>query len=170
MPLKVGEALPPAKFRYIAYTPENSDIVACGAVEELDAQKEFKGKKVVLFAVPGAFTPGCQVKHLPPFVEKYAEFKNKGVDIVAVISANDAYVLSAWTKANNAGDKILGLSDADAKFSKSIGWEKDLSSAGMGMRTARYAIVLDDLKVVYAEREPAGNVTVSSAEAVLAKL
>ena len=78
--------------------------------------------------------------------------------------------MAAWVKANNAGDKILGLSDPDARFSKSIGWEKDLTLAGMGMRTARYAIILDDLKVVYAEKEPAGDVGVSSAEAVLAKL
>jgi alkyl hydroperoxide reductase 1 len=78
--------------------------------------------------------------------------------------------LSAWVKANNAGDKILGLSDPDAKFSKSIGWIKDLSNFGMGVRTSRYAIALDDLKVVYAEQEPAGDVSVSSAEAVLAKL
>jgi alkyl hydroperoxide reductase 1 len=79
-------------------------------------------------------------------------------------------VLAAWTKANGAGDKILGISDPDAKFSGSIGWSKDLSAAGMGLRTARYAIVLDDLKVVYAEKEPAGDVTVSSADTVLAKL
>jgi alkyl hydroperoxide reductase 1 len=79
-------------------------------------------------------------------------------------------VLSAWTKANHAGDMILGLSDSDAAFSKSIGWEKDLSGFGLGIRTARYAIVLDDLKVVYAEIEPGGDVSVSSAEAVLAKL
>ena len=78
--------------------------------------------------------------------------------------------MSAWTKANNAGDKILGLSDPGAQFSSSIGWDRDLSGLGMGIRTARYAIVLDDLKVVYAEKEPAGDVTVSSAEAVLAKL
>jgi alkyl hydroperoxide reductase 1 len=78
--------------------------------------------------------------------------------------------LSAWTKANGAGDKLLGLSDTDATFSKSIGWEKDLSGFGLGVRTARYAIVLDDLKVVYAEKEPGGDVSVSSAEAVLAKL
>jgi alkyl hydroperoxide reductase 1 len=79
-------------------------------------------------------------------------------------------VLAAWLKANGGGDKILGLSDPGAEFSKSIGWEKDLTAAGMGLRTARYAIVLDDLKVVYAEKEPAGDVSVSSADAVLAKL
>jgi alkyl hydroperoxide reductase 1 len=78
--------------------------------------------------------------------------------------------LAAWTKANNAGDKLLGLSDPGAKFSQSIGWEKDLTNFGMGVRTARYAIALDDLKVVYAEVEPAGDVGVSSAQAVLAKL
>jgi alkyl hydroperoxide reductase 1 len=79
-------------------------------------------------------------------------------------------VLAAWVKANNAGDKLLALSDPDAKFSKSIGWSKDLSNFGMGVRTSRYAIALDDLEVVYAENEPAGDVGVSSAEAVLAKL
>jgi alkyl hydroperoxide reductase 1 len=79
-------------------------------------------------------------------------------------------VLSAWVKANHAGDKILGLSDPGAKLSESIGWSQDLTNAGFGVRTARYAIVLDDLKVVYAEKEPGRDVSVSSAEAVLAKL
>ena len=78
--------------------------------------------------------------------------------------------MAAWVKANHGGEKILGLSDTDAAFSKSIGWQKDLTPAGLGMRTARYAVVLDDLKVVYAEKEPAGDVGVSSADAVLAKL
>lgn len=78
--------------------------------------------------------------------------------------------MSAWTKANHAGDKIIGLSDAGAKFSSSIGWDKDLTAVGMGLRTARYAIVVDDGTVTYAEKEPAGDVSVSSAEAVLAKL
>lgn len=109
-PLKVGDTFPPSKFRYIPYEDQNSDIVACGLVQTLDAQKvtsqknvintqEFKGKKVVLFSVPGAFTPSCQVKHLPPYIEKFAEFKKKGVDIIGVISANDAYVptRSVWS-------------------------------------------------------------------------
>lgn len=121
-PLKVGDEFPPAKFRYIAYTPETSDIVACGTVQDFDAQKvtkipahpkrlmsqEFKGKKVVLFAVPGAFTPGCQVKHLPPFVEHYGDFKKKGVDIVAVISANDAYVPFPRPELRNPSLRVSG--------------------------------------------------------------
>jgi len=89
------------------------------------------------------------------------------IDSIAKINCQ---VLSAWLRANGAADKILGLSDSGVKFSESLGWTLDLTHAGMGMRTGRYAIVLDDLKVVYAEKEPAGGVTVSSAEAVLAKL
>jgi len=125
---------------------------------------EFADKKVVLFSVPGAFTPSCSAQHLPGFVKALPELKKKGVDIVACIAFNDAWVMSAWGKANGVKDEsILFLSDAGAAFSKSIGWTK-------GERTSRYAIVIDHGKVIYAEQEPGGDVSVSSAEAVLARL
>lgn len=107
--------------------------------------------------MPGAFTPGCHVKHLPGYVEHIEKFKEKNIDVVAVLASNDAFVMSAWGKVNGIKDEILFLSDPDAKFSKSIGWDMGISPN----RTARYAIVLDKGKVVYAEKEPGRDVTVS---------
>jgi len=163
--LKVGDSFPEGVvFSYVPYTPETGDITACGIPINYDASKEFADKKVVLFAVPGAFTPGCSVKHLPGYIENRATLKSKGVDIIAVIAYNDAYVMSAWGKANGIkDDSILFLSDPDTAFSKKLGWTQ-------GVRTARYAIVIDNGKITYAEKEPGREVTVSGAEAVLAKL
>ncbi|KAK2742971.1 Peroxiredoxin Asp f3 [Onygenales sp. PD_40] len=164
-PLKAGDDFPAdVKFPYIPWTEEKGDITACGIPQLYDASKEWADKKVVLFAVPGAFTPGCSARHLPGYIEKLPQLKGKGVDVVAVIAYNDPFVMSAWGKANNIkGDDILFLSDADTAFSKNIGWT-------LGERTARYALVIDHGKVVYAEKEPARDVTVSSADAVLSKL
>jgi len=163
--INVGDSFPSGvTFSYVPYTPENGDITSCGMPVNYDASKEFAGKKVVLFAVPGAFTPGCSVKHLPGYIENLPKLKAKGVDIVAVIAFNDAWVMSAWGKANGIkGDDILFLSDPETNFSKKLGWT-------LGERTARYAIIIDDGKIVYAEKEPGREVSVSSAEAVLAKL
>jgi len=163
--LKVGDSFPSGVvFSYVPYIPENGDITSCGIPINYDASKEWTNKKVVLFAVPGAFTPGCSVKHLPGYIENLSELKRKGVDVVAVIAFNDAWVMSAWGKANGIkDDSILFLSDPETKFSKQLGWT-------MGERTARYAIVIDNGKITYAEKEPGREVTVSSAEAVLAKL
>ncbi|EKM48414.1 uncharacterized protein PHACADRAFT_266379, partial [Phanerochaete carnosa HHB-10118-sp] len=133
----------------------------------------FKGKKVVIFAVPGAFTPSCHANHLPPFAEKYNELKSKGVDDVYVLSANDPFVLSGWTRIQGVADKIVGLTDIEGAWSKELGLTVDLSAAGIGLgtRTTRYALCLDDLKVTYLGVEPdPTQVTVSGAEAVLAAL
>ncbi|TAQ85542.1 hypothetical protein B7494_g6131 [Chlorociboria aeruginascens] len=163
--LKVGDSFPSdVTFSYVPYTPENSDITSCGIPINYNASKEWAGKKVVLFSVPGAFTPGCSAKHLPGYIENLSKLRAKGVDIVATIAFNDAWVMSAWGKANGIkGDDILFLSDPETKFSKQIGWTS-------GERTARYALVIDNGKIVYAEKEPGREVTVSSAEAVLARL
>jgi len=165
-PLNVGDTFPDdVKFEWAPIT--DSDPTACGLPQTYDASKNFKGKKVVLFSVPGAFTPGCQARHLPPYIEKLEEFKKKGVDIVAVIASNDAWVMNAWGKVNGVkGDDILFLSDTKTFFSKNYGW-----AAGMGDRNGRWAMVFDDGKVIYAENEKSpGEVNVSGAEAVLAKL
>jgi len=162
--LKEGDKFPDdVVFSYVPYTPENSDITACGIPQNYNASKEWADKKVVLFAVPGAFTPGCSVKHLPGYIEAYQDIKGKKVDIVAVLAFNDAWVMNAWGKANGIKDELLFLCDPETKFSKSIGWN-------MGDRTARYAMIIDNGKVVYAEKEPGRDVTVSSAQAVLSKL
>ncbi|PGH26375.1 hypothetical protein AJ80_01873 [Polytolypa hystricis UAMH7299] len=163
--LKTGDALPSdVVFSYVPWTEDKEDITACGMPQEYNASKEWADKKVVLFSVPGAFTPGCSARHLPGYIEKLSEIKAKGVDVVAVVAYNDAWVMSAWGKANKVkGDDILFLSDSETAFSKKFGWAQ-------GERTARYAIIIDHGKIVYAEKEPARDITVSSAEAVLAKL
>ncbi|KAL1982469.1 hypothetical protein VTN96DRAFT_1260 [Rasamsonia emersonii] len=165
--LKPGDTFPSdVVFEYIPWTEEKSDITACGIPVKYNASKEWADKKVVLFALPGAFTPVCSARHVPGYIENLPKLKEKGVDVVAVLAYNDAYVMSAWGKANKVtGDDLLFLSDPDAKFSKSIGW------ADHEGRTGRYAIVLDHGKVIYAQREREKNVLeVSSAEAVLAAI
>ncbi|CAL3964320.1 hypothetical protein PZA11_001707 [Diplocarpon coronariae] len=163
--LKLGDSLPAGvSFSYVPYTPENGDITSCGMPINYDASKEWADKKVVLFSVPGAFTPGCSAKHLPGYIKNLPALKSKGVDIVATIAFNDAWVMSAWGKANGIkGEDILFLSDTNAEFSKKLGWTA-------GERTARYALIIDHGKITYAEKEPGREVSVSSAEAVLAKL
>jgi len=163
--LKVGDQFPEdVVFSYVPYTDDKSEVTACGIPQNYNASKEWADKKVVLFAVPGAFTPGCSARHLPPYIDNLEAIKGKGVDVVAVLAFNDAWVMSAWGKANGVkNDDILFLSDPGTKFSQSIDWT-------MGERTARYAIIVDHGKVTYAEKEPGREVTVSGAEAVMAKL
>jgi len=163
---KAGDSFPEGvTFSYVPYTPEKDSITACGIPISYDASKEWANKKVVLFSVPGAFTPGCSVRHLPGFIDNLEKIKGKGVDIVAVIAFNDAFVMNAWSKANGVkNDDILFLSDVGTKFSQTIGWT-------MGERTARYALIIDHGKIIYAEKEASGgDVSVSGADAVLAKL
>jgi alkyl hydroperoxide reductase 1 len=167
--IKVGDTIPKGTFTYIPHTPELENKLACGVPAKLSTD-EWKGKKVVIFAVPGAFTPTCHINHLPPYLEKYDEFKAKGVDVIAVVAANDVFVMSGWARFEGLGDKILALSDTNLEWSKSLGLTLDLSAHGLGWRTARYAIILDDLKVTFVDVEPGAGVTVSSAEHVLSKL
>ncbi|GLB40870.1 putative redoxin [Lyophyllum shimeji] len=165
--IKVGETLPQGTFTYIPYTPELENNLVCGVPSKLSTD-EWKGKKVVLFSVPGAFTPTCHAKHLPPYVEKYEEFKAKGVDVVAVLASNDAFVMSGWGRFEGVKDKILTLSDTGAEWAKPLGLSLEFGGV---TRVKRFAMILDDLKVTYFEVEPApGAVTVSGAEAVLEKL
>ncbi|KAF3918143.1 Peroxiredoxin-2C [Dactylellina cionopaga] len=164
--LQVGDSFPSGVvFSYIPYTDEKADITACGIPINYKASEEFAGKKVVLFSVPGAFTPGCSARHLPGYIENLQALKTKGVDIVIVVAYNDAFVMSAWAKANGVkNDDIIFASDAGTTFSQKLGWT-------VGERTARYALIIDDGKIVYAEKEQKpGDVSVSGAEAVLAKL
>jgi len=167
--IKVGDTVPQGTFSHVPWTPELEDNLACGIASKVSTDS-WKGKKVVVFSVPGAFTPTCHINHLPPFLAKYDEFKAKGVDIIAVVSANDHWVLSGWLRFEGAQDKILGISDFNAQWSRSMGLDVDLSAAGLGVRTARYGIILEDLVVKYVEVEPKPGVTVSSADAVLAHL
>jgi alkyl hydroperoxide reductase 1 len=130
---------------------DNAEPTAVGMPQEYDASKEWKGKKVVLVSVPGAFTPGCQARHLPPYIANVDKILEKGVDLVAVIASNDAWVMSAWGKVNGVKDseKIVFLSDSKTMYSKQIGW-----MAGMGDRNGRWAMVIEkDGTISYAEQE-----------------
>ncbi|GAM39438.1 allergen [Talaromyces pinophilus] len=153
--LKPGDSFPSdVVFSYIPYSPESSDITACGIPISYNASKEWADKKVVLFSVPG-------------YIQNLPQLKAKGVDIVAVLAFNDPFVMSAWGKANKITDEnFLFLSDPDAKFSKSIGW----ADAASG-RTGRYAVVIDHGKVTYADIETErGSLKKSGADTVLASL
>jgi len=161
--IKVGDKIPSGIFQYVPYTPDLADVKACGKPVNLSTDA-WKGKKVVLFSVPGAFTPTCHVSHLPGYIAKYKEIKSKGVDVVACLAYNDAWVMSAWGRAAGVTDEILMLSDTGATWSGQIGLT-------LGERTGRYALVVDDLVVtsINVETNPSA-LEVSGAEHVLPKL
>jgi len=125
---------------------------------------------VVIVSVPGAFTPTCHANHLPPYLEKYEQFKAKGVDIIAFIAANDPFVMSGWGRFEGLEDKILTLTDTNAVWSGELGLQLDLTEKGLGIRTARFAIIVDDLVVKYIGTESGSGVSDSGADAVLAEL
>ena len=130
----------------------------------------FKGRKVVMFAVPGAFTPTCSAKHLPGFVQNIDALKAKGVDEIVCMAVNDAFVMGAWGKDQGVGENITMLSDGSAAFTTAMGLELDLVARGLGVRSQRFAMVIDDGKVSHLAVEAAGGFDVSRAEAVLAAL
>ncbi len=138
--------------------------------KDITTAEIFAGKKVVLFGLPGAFTPTCSAKHLPGFIEKAAAFTDKGVDTIACISVNDAFVMGAWGKAQNAGDTVLLLADGSADFAKAMGLDADFSAYGMGIRCKRFALVAEDGVVKVLNVEAPGQFEVSSADYVLNQL
>jgi peroxiredoxin len=126
--------------------------------------------RVVLFAVPGAFTPGCSKIHLPGFVEQASELKGKGIDTIACVAVNDAWVMDAWGQAQGVGEKILMLADGNAEFTLAMGLEAELSGAGLGVRSKRYAAIIEDGIITSLEVESKPGVDVSSCASVLARL
>lgn len=128
------------------------------------------GKRVVVFAVPGAFTPTCSMKHLPGFVEQYDALKKKGADEIVCLSVNDAFVMDAWGKSSNAGGKIRMLADGNGELTRALGLGMDASGFGMGQRSQRYAMIVRDGKVEALMVEPGPGLNASSAESVLARL
>ena len=158
MPISVGEKLPDATFKV---------MTADGPADKTTGEV-FSGKKVVLFAVPGAFTPTCHQKHLPGFVENLGAFKAKGVDVVACTAVNDVFVMDAWAKANAAEDTIAFLADGNAEFAKAIGLDLDATGLGLGIRSRRYAMLVDDgvVKIMNIEEVPS-SAEKSSAESLL---
>jgi peroxiredoxin len=160
MTISVGEKIPNATLK----------TMADGQMKDVTTAALFAGKKVVLFAVPGAFTPTCSKQHLPGFVEKAAAIKAKGIDTIACVSVNDAFVMDAWGKDRSAGNAVLMLADGNGDFSKAIGLDFDGSGIGFGVRSQRYAMVVEDGVVKSLFVEQPMKFEVSSAEAVLAAL
>jgi len=141
-----------------------------GGPEAISSQELLGGKKVALFAVPGAFTRTCSAKHLPGFVRHADAIKAKGIDEVACISVNDAAVMKAWGEVHGADGKVTMLSDGIARFAEAVGLANDMSARGYGVRSKRYAMLIDDNVVKEIAVEPPGEYGVSSAEAVLERL
>ena len=160
MTIKVGETIPSMKL--MQGTPEGP--------KEVSTDEIFKGKKVVMFAVPGAFTPTCSAKHLPGFVQNVAAIKAKGVDNIVCLAVNDAFVLAAWAKDQGVDGRIIMLADGAGQFTKALGLELDLMTRGMGVRSQRFAMIVDNGKVTHLAVEPPGGFDVSRAESVLANL
>jgi len=160
MSIKAGDKLPEGKF-----TRMTGD-----GPQKLSTDELFKGKTVVLFSVPGAFTPTCDVKHLPGFVELADEIKSKGVDTIACTAVNDVFVMNAWGKAGGVGDKILMLADGNAEYVKALGLELDATGYGMGVRGQRFALIAKDGVATHVYVEAPGEFKVSAADYVLKQL
>ena len=158
MTIQIGDHLPAASF-----------AVLRDGVQRLTTDDVFKGKKVVLFAVPGAFTPTCSERHLPGYVEHYEDFKQRGID-VACMAVNDAFVMQAWAQHRQVPKGMLMLADGNGDFAKALGLEKDSSKFGMGMRSKRFALYAEDGVVKVLHVEAPGEFRVSSAEAMLAAI
>ena len=160
MAIQVGDKVPNVKLK--AVTPEG--------VKDVSISDFCAGKRVVLFALPGAFTPTCSAQHLPGFVAGAKEIKGKGVDTIACLSVNDAFVMEAWAKDRNVGDAVVLLADGNADFTRAVGLELDGSGFGMGTRSQRYAAVIKDGVVESLHVEKPMKFEVSSAEAILKSL
>ena len=161
MTIKVGDKMPEGGFA----------VMTAEGPGGMTTSELFSGKKVVVFSVPGAFTPTCSAKHLPGFVENAAAIKAKGVDTVACMSVNDVFVMDAWGKSAGADDSITMLADGNCDYSKALGLELDATGFGMGMRASRFALVVDDgvVSQAYIESAPT-ELVASAAENVLSNL
>jgi glutaredoxin/glutathione-dependent peroxiredoxin len=160
MAIKAGDTMPAGTFK----------TMTKDGPQDLTTEQLFKGKKVVLFSVPGAFTPTCDAKHLPGFVEKAADFKGKGVDTIACMAVNDVFVMGAWGKHANVGDKVVMLADGNGDYAKALGLEMDGRGFGMGTRGQRFAIVIEDGVAKKVEVEAPREFKVSSADYILGQI
>ena len=160
MTTKAGDKVPSAKLK----------TMTKDGIKDLTTDDIFKGKKVAIFGLPGAFTPTCSAKHLPGFVQHFDALKAKGVDTVACVSVNDAFVMDAWGKAQNVGDKVLMLADGNAEFTKALGIEMDGTAYGMGLRMKRFSMYVVDGTVKSFNLEKPGAFEVSNAETMLGQI
>jgi peroxiredoxin (alkyl hydroperoxide reductase subunit C) len=160
MAIQVGDTIPSMKL---------TEATAEGP-RETSTDELFKGKTTVLFGVPGAFTPTCSAKHLPGFVQQADALRAKGVDTVACVAVNDAFVMAAWAKDQGVGEKVVMLADGSGAFTKALGLELDLTARGLGVRSQRFAMVAKDGEVTHVGIEAPGGFEVSRADAILAVL
>jgi peroxiredoxin len=160
MAISVGDKIPSATLR----RKDESGIT------QIKTDELFKGKKVVVFSVPGAFTPTCSAKHLPGFVTNSDAIKKKGVDEIICVAVNDAFVMDAWGKAQNTAGKVTMLADGNAEFAKALGLDFDASGPGLGVRSQRFSMLVEDGVVKKLNVEKPGAFEVSSAEAMIAQL
>lgn len=159
MTVKVGDSVPEAKMK----------IMGEKGPQDISTGELFSGKKVVLFAVPGAFTPTCSAAHLPGFVANADKIKEKGVDSIVCLSVNDAFVMAAWSKDKNA-QELMMVADGNGDFTRAMGLELDGSAFGLGSRSQRYSLIAEDGKITALNVEPGPAFEVSSAEVILETL
>jgi glutaredoxin/glutathione-dependent peroxiredoxin len=160
MTISIGDRMPDGKLGHMG---ENGP-------EQISTDELFSGRKVVLFAVPGAFTPTCAMKHLPGFIDQVDAIRARGVDVIACLAVNDVFVMSAWGKASHADDKVLMLADGNADYTRLLGLDVDATAYGMGIRSRRYSILVDDGVVRQLNVDAPGEFSVSSAESLLEQL
>jgi glutaredoxin/glutathione-dependent peroxiredoxin len=160
MAVKAGDKMPAGKFKRM--TKEGP--------KDITTDELFSGKRVVLFSVPGAFTPTCDARHLPGFVQLADQILAKGVNTIACMAVNDVFVMNAWGKASGVGDKILMLADGNGEYARALGLEFDAKAHGLGTRGQRFAVVVKDGVATQVEIEAPGQFKVSSAEHILALL
>jgi glutaredoxin/glutathione-dependent peroxiredoxin len=160
MTIKVGERMPAGTFKRM--TKEGP--------KDLTTDELFKGKLVVLFSVPGAFTPTCDAKHLPGYVQLADQLRARGVDTIACMAVNDVFVMNAWGKASGVGDKVLMLADGNGDYARALGLELDGAKFGMGKRGQRFAVIVRDGVATQVDIEEPGQFKVSAAEYVLGQL
>jgi peroxiredoxin len=160
MTIKAGDKMPAGTFK----------VMGPGGPQDLSTAQLFDGKRVVLFSVPGAFTPTCDAKHLPGFVGLAAQLKAKGVDTIACMAVNDVFVMNAWGKSASVGDQVLMLADGNGDYARALGLELDARGFGMGTRGQRFAIVVDNGVATRVNVEAPGEFRVSAAEFVLGQL
>jgi glutaredoxin/glutathione-dependent peroxiredoxin len=165
--IAVGQKLPNATL--YEFLNEASEGCALGP-NAFEVEKLVAGKKIVIFALPGAFTPTCSAQHVPGFVEHFDAFKAKGVDEIWCVAVNDPFVMGAWGRDLNVGKKIRMLGDGSGEFTKKLGMEFDLTARGLGVRSQRYAMIVEDGVVKTLDLEAPGKFEVSDAASVLKKL
>lgn len=167
MTIQVGDRLPDAKLFEYHETEEGGCSIGPNAFQVADL---LKGRKIVIIGLPGAFTPTCSAKHVPGYVERYDEFRAKGVDEIWCVSVNDAWVMGAWARDQHTAGKVRMMGDGNVEFTRAIGLDADMSRVGYGIRSRRYSMLVEDGAVKQFNLEAAGKFEVSDAATMLAQL